>query len=158
VSYWLKMIGAADFKLEERPFEAGNERELETDVVRFPRGKVPRELSPGDQLIYYAVVYQRVFAVAQLDGEVEPDVFDPNPEVRRRWPDAAPIHITGRIDDLRNAPYLANVSLSLQDQIHQGVTILPMGAPEFQKGETAIRKARAQEDLIERRHTRTGSQ
>jgi hypothetical protein len=152
------MIGAADFKLEERPFDSGNDRELETDVVRFPRGKVPQELTPGDRLIYYAVIYQRIFAVVDLEGVVEQDVHDPHPEVRRRWPDAAPIHMSTRINDLRNAPYLRGVSLSLQDQIHQGVTILPMDAAEFERAEGALRRARADEDLIERRQARAGAE
>jgi hypothetical protein len=150
VSYWLKMIGASDFKLEERPFDDWNRQELTTQV-RFPRGKVPRDLTPGDELVYYAVGYQRIFAMARLTGDVVANVPHPHPEIRRRWPDAAPIELGPHLRDLANAPLLRDVVPALKEEIYQGVTIVPMGHQQFASAVAAIRRSQAAEELRERR-------
>jgi hypothetical protein len=146
VSYWLKMIGADDFKLEKRPFDDWNRQELLTQV-RFPPGKAPRDLAVGDEFVYYAVGYYRVFAISRLTGHVEQGVSHPHPEVRRRWPDAAPIHLGPHLNELANAPLLREISPSLLDQIRKGTTILPMGRPEYDRAVAAIRRAREAEEL-----------
>ena len=152
MSYWLKLIGADDFKLEQRPFD--DREELETQV-RFPRKRVPRELAPGDELIYYAVGYLRIFGRVMLTGTVVENVHHSDAEVRRRWPDAAPIQPGITIRDLRDAPELRPIAPDLLAQIHKGTTILPMGKPEFDRCLAALRKADASQELADRRIARS---
>ncbi|MHB1243881.1 MAG: hypothetical protein ACYC1P_10880 [Gaiellaceae bacterium] len=151
MSYWLKMIGADDFQLEERPFDDREELERQ---VRFPPKRVPRELAVGDELIYYAVGYLRIFGHARLTGTVVENVHHSDPEVRRRWPDAASIQLGTNIRDLRDAPELRPIAPDLLAQIHKGTTILPMGKAEFDRCTAALRKAAVSQDLSDRRQER----
>ena len=143
MSYWLKMIGSTDRPLGEHPF---TERPSLKRQVRFPKDQFPgRLIGKGDWLVYYAVGgWKRIFAVVQLTGDPERDVPSGDAEVDRRWPHAAAVALAPEhVDSLSFAPELRSVSKSLQAEIHQGVSHLPMGEPEFQRAREALRKARA---------------
>jgi hypothetical protein len=140
------MIGAGDFQLTPHPFDDEHRQEMRSEV-RFPRDKFPHQMTPGDEFIYYAVGYQRIFAQARMEGPAVRDVPHPHPEVRRRWPHAGPIKLGPHVEDLANAPSLRQVSQALQDQIHQGVSYLPMGRPEFDRAVELIRKAQTAEQM-----------
>jgi hypothetical protein len=146
MSYWLKMIGADDYKLGKRPFDDWNRDEMHTQV-RFPPKKTPRELSLGDDLIYYAVGYYRVFAHARVAGPLVENVPHIDPEVMRRWPDAVDIDLGVTIEDLADAPELRSISPHLLSEIHKGTSILPMGRPEFDRAMAALRKANEAQKL-----------
>jgi hypothetical protein len=153
MSLWLKMIGAHDFKLTPRPFEDWNRQEMREEV-RFPRHLFPHQMTPGDEFIYYAVGYFRIFAQALLVGDVRRDVPHPNTEVRRRWPHAGPIKLGPHVEDLMLAPHLKDLNPDLYGQIHKGVSFLPMGRSEFDAAVAAIRRARAAEELANKRRER----
>jgi hypothetical protein len=152
MSLWLKMIGAHDWRLGPAPF---SERAGEMYThVRFPRDQFPHQVTPGDEMIYYAVGHQRVFAAATVTGPPERGVFHPEAEIRRRWPHAATIKLGPHLELLEFAPFLREISPEHQAQIHQGVSFLPMGRPEFDRGVAAIIKARAGEELELKRRAR----
>ncbi len=153
MSLWLKMIGAHDFQLTERPFDDSNRQEMTTEV-RFPKDKFPHQVTPGDEFIYYAVGYYKVFAHARLIGPVQRDVLHPHPEVRRRWPHAGPIALGPHLEDLRDAPSLRDLNPALFAEIHEGVSYLPMGRPEFDAAVASIRRAQASEQLRKKQLTR----
>jgi hypothetical protein len=156
VSLWLKMIGAHDFELSTRPFEDEFRDELYTHV-RFPRDKFPHQITVGDELVYYAVGHYRIFAVSRITGDVRRDVPHPNVRVFKRWPHAAAIDLGPHIKDLALAPFLEDVSPAHKAEIHQGISYLPMGRPEYDRAVAAIRKAQAAEELREKRMARAGA-
>ncbi|HVC87902.1 MAG TPA: hypothetical protein VNC40_10815 [Gaiellaceae bacterium] len=149
MSYWLTMIGADDHQLEARPFDAGNRDELATEV-RFPATEVPREFAVGDLLVYYAVGYHRIFAVARLDGPVVENVHHPEAEVQRRWPDAAPIQLLVQVDDLAFAPELKDIAPALLADIDTGASILPMDESDYELAEAELRRAQEIEQQRQR--------
>ena len=143
MAYWLKLIGASDWHVGERPFD---QRPSLKTAVRFPRDQFPgQRIGVNDSLVYYAVGgWKRIFAIVQVVGEPKRDVPSGDADVERRWPHAAavilaPEHVT----DLRIAPMLTSVSPSLQREIGQGVSYLEMGEPEFQRAKESLRRARA---------------
>jgi hypothetical protein len=143
VSYWLKMIGASDWPLHDYPFR--DRPSLKTEV-RFPRDQFPgRLISKGDSLVYYAVGgWKRVFAIVELTEDPQRDVRSGDAQVDKRWPHAATVLLSPYwVEPLTRAPLLSDVSQSLQSEIHQGVSHIPMGAPKFERAKEAIRRARA---------------
>ena len=143
MAYWLKMIGASDWPLGDYPFE---DRPSLKSEVRFPSSQFPgRLIGKGDSLVYYAVGgWKRVFAIVQLTGEPKRGVPSGDPVIDKRWPHAADVLLTPYyVEPLSRAPLLTDISRSLQSQIQQGVSHLPMGAPEFERAREAIRRAGA---------------
>jgi hypothetical protein len=143
VAYWLKMIGASDWPLGDYPFR---DRPSLKSEVRFPRDQFPgRLIGTGDSLVYYAVGgWKRIFAVVELVEDPQRDIPSGDSRVDKRWPHAARVLLTPYwVEPLSGAPLLTDVSRSLQSEIHQGVSHLPMGAPEFDGAKAALRRARA---------------
>ena len=78
MTHWLKALGHARGALPARWLEDGRVEALRR--TGFPRR--PR-MAPGDRLVYYASVWQRVFAVVEV-------VADPEPREHPRWPWTVP--------------------------------------------------------------------
>lgn len=93
-AHWLKALGHARGPLPAAWLEDGA-------VSRLSRTGFPRRprMEPGDRLVYYASVWQRIFAVVEVVSE--PDDEHPYSE---RWPwsvEVEPLIVIPRLD---NAP------------------------------------------------------
>jgi hypothetical protein len=145
VTYYVKMIGASDLPLTNTPFA---DIPSLLNRVRFPRDQFPHYMTPGDELVYYAVGgYKGLFAIAELAGPPERDIPISDPVVMKRWPHAADVRIRIRLDEVTSGPQLTEVSPSLQREVHQGVSHFEIGRPEFDRAYELLRKAKAAEDL-----------
>ncbi len=88
-SYWLKALGHAGGPLPDRWLQAS--RGLER--TGFPRR--PR-IEPGDRLVYYASVWQRIFGVFEVVSEP-----DDQHGLNERWPwtvEVEPLLVIPRLD------------------------------------------------------------
>lgn len=142
MSYWLKLVGASDWHCDQHPFT--DDPELKNQV-RFPKDKFPgTSMTVGDKLVYYAVGgWKRVFAVVEVIEPPQRDVPTQGGQVDARWPHAVRVIRTEDwLDDVAKAPTLSSISRTLQGEIQQGVSHLPMGHHEFEAARAAIRKAR----------------
>jgi hypothetical protein len=113
VSHWLKALGHAGGPLPARWLEDGSLRSLRR--TGFPRR--PR-IVPGDRLVYYASVWQRVFAIVEAIGEPEP-VDHP------RWPWSIAVEPLLVIPDLDIAPPLQAIGIaprSMSQHSHISIT------------------------------------
>lgn len=107
-AYYIKMIGAHDMPLPNDPFI---QRPDLKDLVRFPRDQFPKEMSKGDELLYYAVGgYKKIFAHARLAEDPRRDVPTPDHEIFRRWPHGAAIELGPHLDYVEFGPDLWDVT------------------------------------------------
>jgi hypothetical protein len=155
LTYYVKMIGASDLPLTNTPFQ---------DIpsllrrVRFPRDQFPPYMTPGDELVYYAVGgYKGLFAIAELTGKPKRDVPIDDPVVMKRWPHAADVTIRIRLDRVTSGPQLAEVSPGLQRNVTQGTSHFEIGRTEFDRAYELLRKATAAEELENRKLARMGA-
>jgi len=113
VSHWLKALGHAAGPLPARWLEDGSLRSLRR--TGFPRR--PR-MAPGDRLVYYASVWQRVFAVVEVTG-------DPEQVEHPRWPWIVRVEPLLVIPDLEAAPPVQAIGIaprSMSQQSHIRLT------------------------------------
>jgi hypothetical protein len=113
VSHWLKALGHAAGPLPARWLEDGSLRSLRS--TGFPRR--PR-MAPGDRLVYYASVWQRVFAVVEVTG-------DPEQVEHPRWPWIVRVEPLLVIPDLEAAPPVQAIGIaprSMSQQSHIRLT------------------------------------
>ena len=113
MSHWLKALGHAGGPLPARWLEDGNLRSLRR--TGFPRR--PR-MGAGDRLVYYASVWQRVFAVVEMVGEPE-QIEHP------RWPWIVHVEPLLVIPDLDAAPPVEAIGVaprSMSQQSHIRLT------------------------------------
>jgi hypothetical protein len=114
LSHWLKALGHARGPLPTRWLEDGSLRALRR--TGFPRR--PR-MAPGDRLVYYASVWQRVFAVVEVVAEPE-QVDHP------RWPWTVQVEPLLVIPDLDVAPPVEAIGVaprSMSQQSHIRLTL-----------------------------------
>jgi hypothetical protein len=97
--YWLKMIGAADWPLDDAWLEKWP---YLLRGVRTPRR--PSGIRADDWLVYYSAVSQKLFAIARVsqDGDNVPIVPGPREE---RWPYLLPVQVLLAIPQLVQAPH-----------------------------------------------------
>jgi hypothetical protein len=113
LTYWLKALGHARGPLPARWLEDGSLRSLRR--TGFPRR--PR-MTPGDRLVYYASVWQRVFAIVEVVGEPE-QVDHP------RWPWIVRVEPLLVLPDLEVAPPVGAIGVfprSMSQQSHIRLT------------------------------------
>jgi hypothetical protein len=113
LTYWLKALGHARGPLPARWLEDGSLRSLRR--TGFPRR--PR-MTPGDRLVYYASVWQRVFAIVEVVGEPE-QVDHP------RWPWIVRVEPLLVLPDLEVAPPVEAIGVfprSMSQQSHIRLT------------------------------------
>ena len=113
MSHWLKVLGHARGPLPARWLEDGSLRSLRR--TGFPRR--PR-MAPGDRLVYYASVWQRVFAVVEV-------VAEPEPVDHPRWPWAIAVEPLLVVPDLDAAPPVESIGVfprSMSQQSHIRLT------------------------------------
>jgi hypothetical protein len=97
-SYFLKMVGAADWPLEDRWID---QRSDLLYGVRTPRQ--PQSIRSGDVLVYYAAGAQKLFAIARAtqDGDNIPLTATVG---EGRWPYRIPVQMWLAIPALTLAP------------------------------------------------------
>ena len=113
MTHWLKALGHARGPLPARWLEDGSLRFLRgTGFPRRPR------MVPGDRLVYYAPVWQRVFAVVEVVAEPE-QVDHP------RWPWIVRVEPLLVLPDLDVAPPVEAIGVfprSMSQQSHIRLT------------------------------------
>jgi hypothetical protein len=114
-AHWLKAIGHARGPAPADWLEAGWQRTLRrTGFARRPR------IAPGDRLVYYAPVWQRVFALMEVTGEPT-DAEPPSP----RWPwtvAVAPLLVIPSLDDAPPVQALGIPPRSMSQHSHIRLT------------------------------------
>jgi len=113
VTFWLKALGHAGGPLPARWLEDGNLSSLRR--TGFPRR--PR-MAPGDRLVYYAPVWQRVFAIVEVLAE-------PEQRDHPRWPWIVRVEPLLVIPDLDAAPPVLAIGVfprSMSQQSHIRLT------------------------------------
>ena len=151
MTYFVKLLGSTDMPMSNSPW---GEREI-NEEIRFPASPPPKEVTPGDELIYYAVGgYKRVFAAARVEGEPVLSDKHENPVVAKRWPYAAPVKIRPdtKLEYVSSGPGLNEITPGLQSKIGHGVSHFEIGKPEFDRAVALLRRAKTDED----RKIRTG--
>ena len=114
MSHWLKALGHARGPLPARWLEDGSLRSLRR--TGFPRR--PR-IVPGDRLVYYASVWQRVFAIVEV-------VADPEQVDHPRWPWIVRVERLLVLPDLDVAPPVEAIGIaprSMSQQSHIRLTV-----------------------------------
>lgn len=111
---WLKAVGHARGPLPDRWLEDGRLDLLSR--TGFPRR--PR-IVPGDRLVYYASVWQRICAVVEVVDE--PTQAVPHPTDPGRWPwsvEVAPLLVVPRLDDAPPVQAIGIAPRSMSQQSH----------------------------------------
>lgn len=114
MAYWLKAIGHAKGPLPESLLadERWHTRLTRTGFPRRPR------IVPGDRLVLYASVWKRVFALAEVTGEVRDSGHE-------RWPFEVPMEALLVVPHLENAPPVEAMGImprSMSQQSHISIT------------------------------------
>ncbi len=69
VTYYVKLLGSTDMPMPNHVWDG---RQDLRDEVRFPARPAPIEITPGDELVYYAVGgFKRIFATARVESAPE---------------------------------------------------------------------------------------
>ena len=129
-SYFLKMVGAADWPLENRWID---QRIDLLYGVRTPRR--PQAISSGDLLVYYAAGAQKLFAIARAtqDGENVPMAGDAE---EGRWPFRIPVQMYIAIPTLALAPSWS--VLELPSSTVQQKSYVQLNAAQYRAAYDAI--------------------
>ena len=80
-------------------------------------------MEPGDRLVYYASVWQRIFAVVEVVAE--PTDTRPSPSDPRRWPwsvEVEPLLVIPRLDDAPPVQACGVAPRSMSQQSHIRLT------------------------------------
>jgi hypothetical protein len=98
-NYWLKMVGAADYPIEDRWID---QRADLLRGVRTPRQ--PRSIRRDDYLVYYSAGSQKLFAIARVSQDGENVSIQTSPG-EGRWPYLIPVQVLLAIPQLALAPH-----------------------------------------------------
>jgi hypothetical protein len=144
LAYYVKMLGSTDMPMPNHPWGHRNDAE---DEVRFPAKPAPVEISPGDELVYYAVGgYKRVFATARIDGPPKLTAA-PKTVIEKRWPYVAKASLrpSTKLQYVSSGPELAQIGPGLQEQVGHGVSHFEIGRVEFERAVKLLQMAIAEE-------------
>jgi hypothetical protein len=104
-NHWLKMVGAADYPIEDRWID---QRADLLRGVRTPRQ--PRSIRRGDYLVYYSAGSQKLFAIARVSQDGENVSIHAAPG-EGRWPYLIPVQVLLAIPQLALAPHWSVLGL-----------------------------------------------
>ena len=121
--YWLKAIGHARGPLAERWIEDRAGLLRRTGFPRRPR------IAPGDRLVLYASVWQRVFAIAEVTG-------DPEPRDHPRWPWTVPMETLLVVPVLDAAPPVQAIGVAARSMSQQ--SHIRIGREHYERAVDAI--------------------
>ena len=145
MTYFVKMIGASDMPLSNEPW---SEREINVEV-RFPKRPVPKDVGPGDELVYYAVGgYKRVFATVRVEETPKPNDNHTNRVIAERYPYAARVAVrpSTKLAYVSSGPELNEITPGLQSNVRKGVSHFEIGRTEFDRAVSLLQKSKAEED------------
>jgi hypothetical protein len=130
LSHWLKALGHARGPLPARWLEDGGPR-LRGPARSLRRTGFPRRprIAPGDRLVYYASVWQRVFAIVEA-------IAEPEPIDHPRWPWTIAVEPLLVVPDLEIAPPVEAIGVfprSMSQQSHIRLT-----AEQYERAVEAI--------------------
>jgi hypothetical protein len=97
-SYWLKMVGASDYRLEDHWIE---QRPELLRGIRAPRQ--PSGINRGDRLVYYSAGTQKLFAIARAKENGSDAAVVPG-RGEDRWPYLLEVQLLLIIPQLALAP------------------------------------------------------
>jgi hypothetical protein len=145
MTYYVKMLGAHDRPM---PNDAWGPQGVQPeDEVRFPPKPRPTDVTPGDELVYYAVGgYKRLFGTVRV--ETAPTlVHHSNPVVRKRWPYLSKVAVrpSTKLKYVSSGPELEAIGPGLQEQVGQGVSHFEIGRAEFDRAVQLLQRAQAEE-------------
>ena len=146
MTYYVKLLGSSEMPMQD-DWWAGGREELE-DEVRFPK-PFPKEITPGDELVYYAVGgFKSIFATARVLSVPVERPYHSNPVIAKKWPFASDAELdpSTRMRKVSNGPLLAAVSPALQEKIGHGVSHFEIGRPEFENAVKLLRRAKIKEN------------
>jgi len=128
---WLKLLGKAEWKI---PDAWTHERPELLRYIRFGGDQPPTEITAGDRLVYYAIGWERFFAVAEVisDRSYEPKVTH---EWEAQWPWAVDVRVLKKKLRLSEAPSVLALGPT-PDRRHQGH--VPLTDDQLQQAETAL--------------------
>jgi hypothetical protein len=95
---WLKLLGTADWPMADAWLH--DRQELLTQA-RF--ADPPGDISKGDRLVYYAVGWQRFFAIAAVRSDTPYEAVH-NPEWEARWPWVLDVVLEKKVMRISSAP------------------------------------------------------
>ena len=145
MTYYVKLLGSTDMPMANYPWD---EDEMHSEV-RFPPKPPPNDISPGDELVYYAVGgYKRVFVTARVEESPQLNQVHSNSEVAKRWPYASRVALRPetRLTYVSSGPELNEVTPGLQDNVRHGVSHFEIGKPQFEHTVSLLRKKKIEED------------
>ena len=145
MAYYVKMLGSTDMPMPNHPWGHRDDAE---DEVRFPAKPAPVEISPGDELVYYAVGgYKRVFATARIEGAPRLTAA-PKTVIEKRWPYVAKASLrpSTKLQYVKvSGPELAQIGLGLQEQVGHGVSHFEIGRAEFERAVKLLQLAQTED-------------
>lgn len=145
MTYYVKMLGASDMPMPNHPWGRPGDAE---DEVRFPPKPSPVNISPGDELVYYAVGgYKRVFATARVETAPKLGDVHPNAIVAKRWPYVAKVALrpSTKLVYVSSGPELTQIAPGLEEQVGHGVSHFEIGRLEFDRAVQLLQRAQAEE-------------
>ncbi len=146
MTYYVKLLGSTDMPMSNEPWDRDVEMHKE---VRFPARPVPKEITVGDEFVYYAVGgYKRIFGASRADGEPILNHEHSIPDVAKRWPYAAPITLnpSACLKYVSSGPSLNDITPGLQSKVGHGVSHFEIGKPQFDRAISLLRQAKGDED------------
>ena len=144
MTFYVKMLGSTDMPMPNHPWGHRNDAE---DEVRFPAKPAPVEISPGDELVYYAVGgYKRVFATARIEAAPKLTAA-PKTVIEKRWSYVAKASLrpSTKLQYVSSGPELTQIGPGLQGQVGHGVSHFEIGRDEFERAVTLLQRAQAEE-------------
>lgn len=127
---WLKMIGAADWPLDDLWIEQVPALLRE---VRTPR--TPSSIGQGDLLIYYAAGSQKIFAIARSTMNGRDALVEHLPS-QARWPYLLRVQVLLAIPNLALAPHWR--VLEMDSRSVQQKSYVEISTETYRKGWQAI--------------------
>jgi EVE domain len=114
MNVWMKLLGTPDWPVPDAWI---HERSELLSSVRFGGDKPPMDVAAGDRLVYYAVGWQRFFAIAEVISEhpYEATITD---EWNARWPWVVDVRILQKKRRLIEAPSVLELG-QIPDRRHQ---------------------------------------
>ena len=129
---WLKLLGKAPDQL--LPDRWAFDRPDLLEHVRFGDAHKPTDISSGDELVYYGVGWQRIFALAVVASD-EPYETTFTTEWEQAWPWVLDVRVTAKKRRLSEAPGVMELG-TIPDLRHQGY--VPLTAEQLAKAKSVI--------------------
>ncbi len=132
MSSWLKLLGKAPDQLV--PDRWAFDRPDLLERVRFGDAHKPTDIGKGDELVYYGVGWQRIFAIAVVTSE-EPYETTLTTRWEQDWPWVLDVRVTAKKRKISEAPSVMELGTT-PDLRHEGY--VPLTAAQLSKAKSVI--------------------